>query len=222
MSKISRRGLIGVGTGAALGATALLRQNQTPSQAAPEKLPAAENLVRGELLPTRELGATGMRVTIFGLGGASSKTPLSNGPQEKAVEIVEHALKLGVNYFDTADSYGPHKSENAIGEVAKNRRDEMLIVSKCDARDYDGAMRALEGSLKRLQTDHLDGWLMHAVSLEDRDTKPFFADGGAVKALQKAQDEKNGAPRRNQWPSSLASTCRLAAPLSLRYDAERD
>ena len=185
MSKISRRNLIGLGTGAAIGASALFHKNGASIHAAP-----AENLLRGELLPTRELGETGLRVTIFGLGGASSKTPLSNGPHEDAVKIVERALDLGVNYFDTADSYGPGKSERALGEVAKDRRAEMIIASKCDARDYDGAMRALEGSLKRLQTDHLDAWLMHAVSLEERDTKPFFADKGAVKALQKAKDEK--------------------------------
>ncbi len=191
MSKISRRNLIGIGTGAAIGATALLHKNGSAIHAAPaENATPAADLLRGALLPTRELGETGMRVTIFGLGGASAKTPLSNGPHEDAVKIVERALDLGVNYFDTADSYGPGKSERALGEVAKNRRAEMIIASKCDARDYDGAMRALEGSLKRLQTDHLDAWLMHAISLDDRDTQPFFAENGAMKALQKAKDEK--------------------------------
>lgn len=63
----------------------------------------------------RELGKTGVRVQIFGLGGAG-KTPLSWENREKeAVEIIERALELGIRYFDTAAEYGP--SEDSLGKV---------------------------------------------------------------------------------------------------------
>jgi aryl-alcohol dehydrogenase-like predicted oxidoreductase len=151
---------------------------------------AATDTVAAPALPMRLLGQTGQKVTIFGLGGASAKTPLQNGPHEAAVAIVERALELGVNYFDTAYTYGNGRSERAIGEVVKTRRKDMFLTSKSDQRGYDGAMRELEGSLKRLQTDHLDLWQMHRASLHDRDTEPAFAENGVIKALQKAKDEK--------------------------------
>jgi aryl-alcohol dehydrogenase-like predicted oxidoreductase len=191
--KLSRRELLGLGAGIALGGTAVVRE--ALSQAAPT-LPAQPVAATPAVastapaLPMRVLGQTGQKVTIFGLGGASAKTPLSNGPHEAAVSIVERALNLGVNYFDTATTYGNGKSERAVGEIAKSRRKEMFIASKTDLRDYDGAMRELEASLKRLQTDHLDVWQMHRASLPERDTEPFFGTNGAMKALQKAKDEK--------------------------------
>jgi aryl-alcohol dehydrogenase-like predicted oxidoreductase len=191
MPKYSRREILRLGlgstvAGSALGALAACGQSAEQTPKAPESkssLPKAK-------LPMRVLGTTGLRVSIFGLGGASAKTPLSNGPHEEAVEIVERALALGVNYFDTANSYGNGRSESAMGEVAKKHRKEMVIASKTGQRTYDGAMRELEASLKRLQTDHLDVWFMHHVSLHDRDTIPAFAEGGAIKALEKAVAEK--------------------------------
>jgi aryl-alcohol dehydrogenase-like predicted oxidoreductase len=193
--KLSRRELLGLGAGVALGGVTVVREvlaqatPPLPAQPAAPTLPAA-TATSSPALPVRVLGQTGQKVTVFGLGGASAKTPLSNGPHEAAVEIVARALDLGVNYFDTATTYGNGKSERAMGEVAKTRRKEMLIASKTDLRDYDGAMRELEESLKRLQTDHLDVWQMHRASLPDRDTQPFFGTNGAMKALQKAKDEK--------------------------------
>ncbi|MBW3636889.1 MAG: aldo/keto reductase [Armatimonadetes bacterium] len=157
---------------------------EKPQTKAPQK-PAPQSP-----LPLRFLGETGQQVTIFGLGGASSQTPLSQGPREEAVAIIERALDLGVNYFDTAATYGNGRSERVLGEVAKRRRGAMFLASKSDQRSYDGAMRELEASLKRLQTDHLDLWQMHRASLADRDTRPAFASDGAIKALQRAKDEK--------------------------------
>jgi aryl-alcohol dehydrogenase-like predicted oxidoreductase len=193
MSKISRRQLLGLGAGVALSGTALRQLLAQNPAALPDAQPApgpAAPALKAEPLPKRLLGQTGQLVTVFGLGGASARTPLSNGPQEKAVEIIERALALGVGYFDTAVTYGNGRSETALGEVAKTRRKEMFIASKSDARDYDGAMRELEGTLKRLQTDHLDLWQQHRASTVERDTTPFFAENGAHKALRKMKDEK--------------------------------
>jgi aryl-alcohol dehydrogenase-like predicted oxidoreductase len=187
MSKYSRRDLLRLSLGSSIAATAVgswLTRDQAKAQ------DESKMKTRPEVLPMRLLGETGLRISIFGLGGASSKTPLSNGPHEKAVAITERALELGVNYFDTASSYGPGKSEMALGEVAKAQRAKMVLASKTDERTYDAAMRDLEGTLKRLQTDHLDVWLMHHVSLPDRDTVPAFGTNGIIKALEKAKAEK--------------------------------
>ena len=204
MSKFSRRELLRLGLGTTVAGSALaawIARPQTKQAAAKQTAPKNGKLVdasrerkaqpkQPNALPTRELGQTGQRVSIFGLGGASSQTPLSNGPHEQAVAIVERALSLGVTYFDTASSYGNGKSETAIGEVAKKHRAQMTISSKTGERTYDAAMRELEASLKRLQTDHLDVWLMHHVSLSERDTDPAFGPNGAIKALEKAKAEK--------------------------------
>ena len=189
MLKLNRRQLIRLGLGsAALGATAYALRPETDANAAPatpRRTGAASDAASA--LPMRTLGQTGAQVTIFGLGGASRKTPLSQGPHDEAVAIVERALELGVNYFDTATTYGRGRSERALGEVARTQRARMFLASKTGERTYDGAMRELEGSLKRLQTDHLDLWQMHHVSLENRDTRPAFGADGAIKALEKAK-----------------------------------
>jgi aryl-alcohol dehydrogenase-like predicted oxidoreductase len=139
-------------------------------------------------LPTRLLGRTGVRVTLLGLGGASSKTPLSMGQHEEAIAIIERALDLGINYFDTAASYGP--SEDFLGEVVARRRKDMFLASKSGERTRDGAWRELERSLKRLRTDYLDLWQMHHVSLHERDTVPAFGKDGAIRALEEAKAQK--------------------------------
>ncbi len=196
MSKINRRQLLrlGLGASASAGLGAWLLRPKTVSRANAQVAPATPRQTGNAApatpaLPTRKLGQTGREVTIFGLGGASSETPLSQGPHDEAVAIVERALALGVNYFDTATTYGNGRSERALGEVARSQRSRMFLASKTGERTYDGAMRELEGSLKRLQTDHLDLWQMHHVSLQNRDTRPAFAADGAIKALEKARSE---------------------------------
>lgn len=103
--------------------------------------------------------------------------------------IINRALDLGVNYLDTAELYGGGRSERNIGQVMKKRRKEVFLSTKTIKRDYDGAMRDLEGSLKNLQTDHIDCWQLHTVRSKE-DEEKVFGTNGALKALQKARDEK--------------------------------
>ena len=138
-------------------------------------------------IPERVLGRTGVRVPIFGLGGAG-QTPLSQeGAERDAVAIIERALELGIRYFDTAASYGP--SEDYLGKVLPPHRSKLFLASKTDVRDRDGAWRELERSLKRLNTDYLDLWQLHHVSFtQDLDT--IFGSTGAIKALEEAMQQK--------------------------------
>ncbi|MDV2998411.1 MAG: hypothetical protein N5P05_000017 [Chroococcopsis gigantea SAG 12.99] len=138
-------------------------------------------------MPKTILGKTGIEVPIFGLGGAG-KTPLSNvGKEKESVEIIETAFEWGIRYFDTASSYGP--SESYLGKVLPRYRQEIFLASKTAARDRDGAWHDLEQSLKRLDTNYLDLWQFHHVSLLE-ELERIFGKNGAILALQEAQEQK--------------------------------
>jgi len=138
-------------------------------------------------MPERVLGGTEVNLPIFGLGGAG-QTPLSwHDRQGDAEAIIQKALQLGIRYFDTAASYGP--SEDYLGKVLPPHRARVFLASKTDKRDYDGAWRELERSLKRLNTDYLDLWQLHHVSFaSELDT--IFSPSGAIKALEQAIQQK--------------------------------
>jgi aryl-alcohol dehydrogenase-like predicted oxidoreductase len=110
-------------------------------------------------LPTRVLGKTGVPVTILGLGGLFTTSMSSR--RDEAVQIVNRAIDLGINYIDTSAIYGGGGSETNIGYVMKERRNEVFLATKSQDYTYDGAMRLLEQSLRRLQTDHLDLYQHH-------------------------------------------------------------
>ncbi|MGK7957143.1 MAG: aldo/keto reductase, partial [Crocosphaera sp.] len=88
---------------------------------------------------------------------------------------------------DTAANYGP--SENYLGKVLPPYRSQILIATKTGKRDYDGAWRDLERSLKRLQTDYIDFWQLHHVSFEE-ELKQIFGQNGAAKAIEEAKEQK--------------------------------
>lgn len=138
-------------------------------------------------MPTRTLGTTGHSVCIFSLGGQATLEQPNR--TDEAVAIINRAIDLGVNYIDTAARYGRGVSETYIGSVMKTRRKEVFLASKTHDRSYDGSMRLLEESLKHLQTDHLDLWQLHNVRTQE-DLDKIFAENGAVKAFEKAREEK--------------------------------
>ena len=138
-------------------------------------------------IPMRTLGRTGRPVTIL-IFGAGSRF-LMYKPDEKAVEALNRALDLGINYVDTAHSYGNGKSEELVGRVMATRRKEVFLTTKVSRRKADEAMRAMEASLKRLQTDHVD--LLHIHSLDgDQDLAAIEAPDGVLKVLYKLRDQK--------------------------------
>jgi hypothetical protein len=138
-------------------------------------------------MPRRALGQTGFNVCLFSLGGQGLLE--HPGHTDEAVAIINRAIDLGVNYCDTAHWYGGGSSEQYYGEVMKTRRQEVYLATKSGERTYDGALRDLEASLNRLQTDHLDCWQMHHVR-NQQEVDTIFADNGALKAFLKARDEK--------------------------------
>ena len=151
------------------------------------KATGASAASRPNYMPMRALGQTGRKVCLFSLGGQGLlEIP---GHTDEAVAIINRAIDLGVNYCDTAHYYGHGCSEQYYGEALQSRRKDVYLATKSGDRTYDGAMRELDESLKRLKTDHLDCWQMHNVRTQ-QDVDKIFADNGALKAFQKARDEK--------------------------------
>lgn len=137
-------------------------------------------------MPTRSLGKTGHKVGILSLGGQA--TLEIKGREEESEKIINRAIDLGINYIDTAASYGGGVSQLNIGRVMKTRRKEVWLSTKTHDRTYDGSMRLLEESLKNLQTDHLDTWQLHNVQTMEQ-INQIFSPTGAIKALEKAKSE---------------------------------
>lgn len=116
----------------------------------------------------RPLGRTGIHVSPFALG-AMMFSSFGNGDQEEVNRMMGRALDAGVNLVDTADAYGD--SEEMVGRALKGRRDEVVLASKFgrpigdDLNQRGGSRRwimtAVENSLRRLQTDHLDLYQLH-------------------------------------------------------------
>jgi aryl-alcohol dehydrogenase-like predicted oxidoreductase len=134
------------------------------------------------LMKYRPLGRTGFRASIFGLGGESALYRKS----QKAVDIIERAIRLGVNYFDTAPLY--HDSELNYGEVLPHNRKRMFIATKTDQRDYSNAWRQFEKSLKRLKVDHVDLLQLHHVSFPE-ELKVLWSPMGALKMVHEAKQQ---------------------------------
>ena len=105
------------------------------------------------------LGRTGMKISDISFGADR----LSPGQED----LVHHALDRGINYFDTAETYRGGDSETTLGHALRGKRDKVFLTSKTLAEPdthKDAMMQALEGSLRRLQTDHVDVYFNHAVN----------------------------------------------------------
>lgn len=132
----------------------------------------------------RQLGRTGMQVARIGFGGMT----IPKVDLEQATATINRALDLGVNFIDTARSYGRGDSERKIGHAVKGRRTEVYLSSRTPNTSYDGMKEALDQSLEALGTDYIDLYEPHDVSTSERYDSLMRRDGG-LKALQEARDE---------------------------------
>jgi aryl-alcohol dehydrogenase-like predicted oxidoreductase len=105
--------------------------------------------------------------------------------------VLEKVIASGINYLDTAVGYGDGESETRVGRVMATRRKDVFLATKVPTRSRtrDAALKEVEASLKRLQTDHLD--LLHLHSLGDEaDLAKIEAPDGALKALYELREQK--------------------------------
>ena len=144
--------------------------------------------IRKFAVPKRLLGNTGVEVSALILGGVSG---MMMKPTDKfnPSELANAALDAGITYFDTSSDYGGGQSEINYGLVLAKRRKEVFLATKCSSRTYDGVMKEVEESLKRLQTDHLDLYQIHGVGAKE-DISFWGKPDGVMKALHKLKDEK--------------------------------
>lgn len=138
-------------------------------------------------------------ISLYSLGAQGTVEQV--GMRDRAIEIVNRTIDLGINYIDTSAWYGMDgnssagdhlrgTSERYVGEVMKTRREEVFLATKTHDRGYDGAMRHLESSLKNLQTDVIDLWQIHNIKGGgDEDIDRIFADDGVIRAMEKARKE---------------------------------
>ena len=138
-------------------------------------------------VPKKTLGRTGVQVSALGLGGYHLG---SANTDQIANEIVAKALDHGIDFFDNAWEYHDGLSEERLGRALKGKRQSAFLMTKActHGRDKKVAMRMLEESLRRLQTDHLDLWQIHEVIYET-DPDLIFAPGGAAEALLDAKKQ---------------------------------
>lgn len=138
-------------------------------------------------IPRRRFGKTGESVSLYSLGGQG--TLEQPDKEDKAYDIINKAIDLGINYIDTSAYYGWTErgtSERYIGEVMKTRRNEVFLATKTFSRTYDGAMSDLEKSLKNLNTDKIDLWQIHSVNANEH-IDNIFANSGCIKAFEEAR-----------------------------------
>ena len=137
----------------------------------------------------RTFGQTGLRVSEIGIGAFpisgvqqqadGTRTGWTGTDEQQSIALIHRAEELGVNLIDSAESYGAGHSEEIVGRALQGRRDKWIIATKVspngglDANDPDLStqakkriVEAVEGSLKRLDTDYIDIYQLHAIPLE--------------------------------------------------------
>src|SRR5271163_3729497 len=125
----------------------------------------------------RRLGTEGLEVSCIGLGCMGMSQSYGSAKERndaESIKVIHRALELGINFFDTAEVYGPYKNEELVGKALKGRRDRAIIATKFgfkiesgppyDVDSHPKKIRsAVEGSLKRLSVDMIDLLYQHRV-----------------------------------------------------------
>ncbi len=171
------------GSAAALTASLVVKPSFGSSGAHPRQNGPADE----EHVPHRPLGKTGAQVSALGVGGYHLG---SIKDEKESNELVARALDAGINFFDCAWEYHDGISEERLGAALNGKRDQAFLMTKVctHGRSKDVAMKHLEESLRRLQTDHLDLWQIHEVVYYN-DPDLIFAPNGAAEALLAAKQQ---------------------------------
>lgn len=135
-------------------------------------------------IPKRTLGKTGVEATILGLGGEGVLRTF--GYEQAAYPLINRAIDLGINYFESARAYSG--SESYYGLALKERRRDIFLTSKSHARDKQGALAHLHETLTNMKTDHLDLWQVHDVRTEE-EVAEIFGPRGALEGFREARDK---------------------------------
>ncbi len=138
----------------------------------------------------RILGHSGLEVSALGFGCMGLNFGYGSGiSREEAIQLIRHAVELGVTFFDTAEAYGPFTNEDIVGEALQPIRDQVVIATKFGFQDGMTAKgldsrperirQVAEASLQRLRTDRIDLFYQHRVD----PSVPIEDVAGTVKDL---------------------------------------
>ena len=180
-AEVSRRGFL---KGAAItGVSAVMTTEKIATAFTTSNEPALGNFQA----PKRPLGKTSLESSILGMGGFHLGTVAD---QAEVNNMVAKAVDHGINIFDNAWEYHKGLSEEKLGIALKGNRNNVIVMSSVctHGRHQDVAMRMLEASLNRLQTDHLDVWQIHEV-IYHNDPELIYAHDGVLEALTKAKQQ---------------------------------
>ncbi|HXH38110.1 MAG TPA: aldo/keto reductase [Thermoanaerobaculia bacterium] len=123
----------------------------------------------------RTLGSQGLVVSAEGLGCMGMSQSYGPADEQESLATIDRAIELGIDFFDTAEVYGPFKNEELLGRALRGRRDKVIIATKFGWKieggksvglDSKHIRHAVEGSLQRLDTDHIDLLYQHRVDPE--------------------------------------------------------
>ncbi len=183
---------------------------------------------KDQIMQTRELGRSGLKVSAIGLGCMGISFGYAAGlPKDQGVKLIRDAVERGVTFFDTAEVYGPFTNEDVVGEALRPVRDQVVIATKFgfdidfETRENRGVCsrpevirRAVEGSLKRLGIETIDLLYQHRVDpnvpIEDvaGTVKDLIAEGKArhfgmsepgVQTLRRAHAVQPVAALQNEY-----------------------
>lgn len=137
------------------------------------------DILRREM-PRRPLGRTGHTASVLTVGGVKWDTRLTDA---EAVELLHRAMDLGVNTLDTAHAYGNGESERKMGLAIEGHRDQVFLCTKTADRTYDGAMRQMELSFRRLRTEVVDLMFVHSVDTAEQGEQ-ILQPNSVLKAIE--------------------------------------
>ena len=135
----------------------------------------------------RTLGRTGLSVSEIGYGGGRVR-PGQDIDEIKSV--LSHAIDAGINFFDTAPTYGGGLSEELIGQVIAGRRESIVLASKTKPRDPTGIVDCVEGSLRRLGVETIDILQFHGGWIPSEDADEILDQGGIETYLKLKEEGK--------------------------------
>jgi predicted aldo/keto reductase-like oxidoreductase len=154
---------------------------------APTAPPSASASAAAAGVPKRQLGSTGVEVSMLGLGGAHIGKP--ELAENEAISLMRAAIDGGITFFDNCWDYNEGHSEERMGKALRDGyRNKVFLMTKLDGRTAKAAQAQLEQSLRRLQTDVIDLVQVHEVIRMNDPERSFASDGimGALQAAKKA------------------------------------
>ncbi|WP_254062256.1 aldo/keto reductase [Acidobacterium sp. S8] len=143
--------------------------------------------MRGEML-YRDLGSTGVQVSVIGLGG--SHLGQASVTEDDAVRLIHEGLDRGINFLDNSWDYNEGRSEERVGKALSQGGygQKAFVMTKIDGRTKEVATSQIDESLKRLKVDHID-LLQHHEVLRYDDPDRIFSEGGSMEAVLAAKQE---------------------------------